>query len=295
MQQARHRESKGHRQNTFSCTPVICSSSFACPLVNPQVQHFMSITKHAQLALLPPAMPPFARRCMFHKQNAALRNPILCFLLPPHPQIQYFMSKADAVDKEHDRQRVLIQITQNLATRIRNSHAFNLPTFYLPREDGSDPGIPNAIEEVCGGGGGARAGEAAGRQAEGGCGRRCVVVARRELGRQRGGMRKESVSARIEGWQRVWKDRVGKPGAEWSWAARVRLVGAMWSLRRKPFGVSFPNMLAPCAWPQVCKEIYKSINSTVQKNLRRLKVRHGIWLRRIWHRVATKPLGEQGT
>lgn len=68
----------------------------------------------------------------------------------PHlEKIHYFMSKADAVEKEHDRQRVLIQITQNLATRIRNSHAFNLPTFYLPREDGTDLGIPNAIQEVC--------------------------------------------------------------------------------------------------------------------------------------------------
>lgn len=115
-------------------------------------------------------------------------------------------SKADAVEKEHDRQRVLIQvstmsaarcmhacmhagstafgawrrlsracpqradgrsrwrwekclpgclssslaqITQNLATRIRNSHAFNLPTFFLPREDGSKLSIPNAIDDVC--------------------------------------------------------------------------------------------------------------------------------------------------
>ncbi len=38
---------------------------------------------------------------------------------------------------------------QNLATRIRNSHAFNLPTFYLPREDGKALNIPNAIEDVC--------------------------------------------------------------------------------------------------------------------------------------------------
>lgn len=53
------------------------------------------------------------------------------------------------MDKEADRQRVLIQITQNLATRIRNSHAFNLPTFYLPREDGPGCSIPNAIEDVC--------------------------------------------------------------------------------------------------------------------------------------------------
>lgn len=53
------------------------------------------------------------------------------------------------MDKESDRQRVLIQITQNLATRIRNSHAFNLPTFYLPREDDVPCTIPNAIEDVC--------------------------------------------------------------------------------------------------------------------------------------------------
>lgn len=49
--------------------------------------------------------------------------------------------------QEHDRQRVLIQITQNLATRIRNSHAFNLPTFYLPRDESADCTIPNAIGE----------------------------------------------------------------------------------------------------------------------------------------------------
>lgn len=58
-------------------------------------------------------------------------------------------SKADAVEREHDRQRVLIQITQNLATKIRNSHAFNLPTFYLPRDDDRPSSIPNAINDVC--------------------------------------------------------------------------------------------------------------------------------------------------
>lgn len=62
-----------------------------------------------------------------------------------------YRSKADEVSDERDRQRVLIQITQNLATRIRNSHAFNLPTFYLPHEDdgGLPCSIPNAIEDVC--------------------------------------------------------------------------------------------------------------------------------------------------
>ena len=47
------------------------------------------------------------------------------------------------------RQRVLIQITQNLHPHIKNSHAFKLPTVYLPSAEGNDPNIPNAIEEVC--------------------------------------------------------------------------------------------------------------------------------------------------
>eukprot|EP00245_Coleochaete_scutata_P010128 TRINITY_DN3497_c1_g3_i1.p1 TRINITY_DN3497_c1_g3~~TRINITY_DN3497_c1_g3_i1.p1 ORF type:complete len:266 (-),score=61.69 TRINITY_DN3497_c1_g3_i1:89-811(-) len=62
------------------------------------------------------------------------------------------MSKADQVEREDDRQRVLIQITQNVTARIKSTHAFKLPTFYLPY--GADdprqaPAIPNAIEEVC--------------------------------------------------------------------------------------------------------------------------------------------------
>mmetsp|Transcript_10516 Transcript_10516/g.29923 ORF Transcript_10516/g.29923 Transcript_10516/m.29923 type:complete len:470 (+) Transcript_10516:53-1462(+) len=65
-------------------------------------------------------------------------------------KIHYFMSKADEVEKEHDRQRVLIQITQNLTPRIRNMHGFDLPTFYLPSAKGESAQIPNSIEEVCG-------------------------------------------------------------------------------------------------------------------------------------------------
>jgi hypothetical protein len=35
--------------------------------------------------------------------------------------------------------------TQNLSSRIKNSHAFKLPTIYLPRDDLAVP-IPNALE-----------------------------------------------------------------------------------------------------------------------------------------------------
>ena len=64
-------------------------------------------------------------------------------------KLSYYMSKADQVEKEHDRQRVLIQITQNLSGRINNSHAFKLPTIYLPNEQNSSVNIPNALSEVC--------------------------------------------------------------------------------------------------------------------------------------------------
>ena len=65
-------------------------------------------------------------------------------------KVCYYMSKADEVTNETDRMRCLIQITQNISSRITNSHAFRLPTIYLPREDGSEqPEIPNSIDEVC--------------------------------------------------------------------------------------------------------------------------------------------------
>eukprot|EP00899_Mesostigma_viride_P020512 jgi/Mesvir1/28462/Mv15884-RA.2 len=70
-----------------------------------------------------------------------------------HEKMQFYMSKADEVADEKDRQRVLIQITQNLISRLHtSSHAFNLPTIYVPREESSHNGrtnnIPNAIEDL---------------------------------------------------------------------------------------------------------------------------------------------------
>jgi hypothetical protein len=53
------------------------------------------------------------------------------------------------VDKEADRQRILIQITQNLSTRVKNSHAFDLPTIYIPNPD-KKCAIPNSILGLCG-------------------------------------------------------------------------------------------------------------------------------------------------
>ena len=58
----------------------------------------------------------------------------------PHlEKIHYFMSKADAVDKEHDRQRVLIQITQNLG-----EHDMQRLHTHVPRTS------PGTADATCG-------------------------------------------------------------------------------------------------------------------------------------------------
>ncbi|KXZ44017.1 hypothetical protein GPECTOR_75g741 [Gonium pectorale] len=134
------------RDKNFSCVDLIDTPG----LVDGDMQYPFNVqdaivwmADHVDLILIffDPIGQATCKRCMEVVER--LNN-------GPHlEKIHYFMSKADAVDKEHDRQRVLIQITQNLATKIRNSHAFNLPTFYLPRDDSADCTIPNAIEDVC--------------------------------------------------------------------------------------------------------------------------------------------------
>ena len=66
-------------------------------------------------------------------------------------KLLFYMSKADQVEAEDDRQRVLIQITQNVTARMKSTHAFKLPTFYIPAAAASrdPPPIPNAINDVC--------------------------------------------------------------------------------------------------------------------------------------------------
>lgn len=48
----------------------------------------------------------------------------------------------------HDRQKVIIQITQNLTSTLRNVN-FDLPTIYLPVEGREHSKVPNAIHELC--------------------------------------------------------------------------------------------------------------------------------------------------
>ena len=53
---------------------------------------------------------------------------------------------------ERDRQKVVVQITQNLSSRVRNAHAFELPSLYIPSfaEEGSKASrIDNSLELTC--------------------------------------------------------------------------------------------------------------------------------------------------
>eukprot|EP00741_Cyanophora_paradoxa_P002409 tig00000076_g2334.t1 len=67
-------------------------------------------------------------------------------------KIKYYMTKADTVPDAGDRQKVLIQITQNLTSRVRNAHAFDLPTIYIPQKDehGNErkSNVTNKLHEV---------------------------------------------------------------------------------------------------------------------------------------------------
>jgi hypothetical protein len=45
------------------------------------------------------------------------------------------------VPLERDRQKVVVQITQNLSSRIKNKHAFELPCLYIPDTTGKPPRV----------------------------------------------------------------------------------------------------------------------------------------------------------
>ena len=66
-------------------------------------------------------------------------------------RIRYFLSKADTVPNERDRQKVVVQITQNLSSKIRNAHAFELPSLYIPdmMPSGTKSSIENVLEHTC--------------------------------------------------------------------------------------------------------------------------------------------------
>ena len=61
-------------------------------------------------------------------------------------KLRYFLSKADTVPNERDRQKVVVQITQNLSSRVRNAHAFELPSLYIPDHSSAACKIENILD-----------------------------------------------------------------------------------------------------------------------------------------------------
>jgi hypothetical protein len=66
-----------------------------------------------------------------------------------HPEkMHFYLTKADTVASENDRQKVLIQITQGLSKRINNKN-FDLLPIYLPRPGNENCPVENHLNDVC--------------------------------------------------------------------------------------------------------------------------------------------------
>ena len=64
-------------------------------------------------------------------------------------KLHFFLSKADSIDDESDRQKVIVQITQNLTQRIGNRQ-FDLPTIFIPaKESGKTAKVLQWVLHVC--------------------------------------------------------------------------------------------------------------------------------------------------
>ncbi|KAK2175344.1 hypothetical protein NP493_735g00013 [Ridgeia piscesae] len=68
-----------------------------------------------------------------------------------HSEImRFYLSKADEAGHESDRQRVMMQIVQELCKRPGlNRTSFDMPTIYIPNPAGKPSRCANQIEEVC--------------------------------------------------------------------------------------------------------------------------------------------------
>ncbi|XP_013413994.1 uncharacterized protein LOC106176241 [Lingula anatina] len=65
-------------------------------------------------------------------------------------RMRFYLSKADEAGHESDRQRVMMQIVQELCKRPGlNRTGFDMPTIYIPNASGKPSRCVNQIEEVC--------------------------------------------------------------------------------------------------------------------------------------------------
>jgi len=130
-------------QVTFIDTPGLVDGTFHYAF--PVEEAMLAVAKHTDLIYV--FFDPIGQALCERTMNIIER------LNELHPdKLRYFLSKADTVPNERDRQKVVVQITQNLSSRVRNAHAFELPSLYIPSfaEDGSKASrIDNNLEQTC--------------------------------------------------------------------------------------------------------------------------------------------------
>lgn len=63
-------------------------------------------------------------------------------------KMRYYLTKADTVRRRDDLNKVIVQITQNLASRVPSTHGFRLPTLWIPLPDGSNVSSAAASSET---------------------------------------------------------------------------------------------------------------------------------------------------
>ena len=127
---------------TFIDTPGLVDGSFQYPF--PVEDAIVAVAKHVDLIYV--FFDPIGQALCDRTMNVIQR------LNVEHAsRIRYFLSKADTVPNERDRQKVVVQITQNLSSKIRNAHAFELPSLYIPdmMPSGTKSSIENVLEHTC--------------------------------------------------------------------------------------------------------------------------------------------------
>ncbi|EPZ31693.1 hypothetical protein O9G_000172 [Rozella allomycis CSF55] len=123
----------------FVDTPGLVDGDMNYPFDPDQVLNFLAEEAHLILVFFDPIGQALCRRTMNIVEK----------LHDVHgDKMRYYLSKADTVPDESDRQRVLIQITQNLTARLKNKQ-FELPPIFIPTLTDKESSVKNHIDGVC--------------------------------------------------------------------------------------------------------------------------------------------------
>jgi GTPase Era involved in 16S rRNA processing len=123
---------------TFIDTPGLVDGTLKYPYPVEDVIYFLAESADLILTFFDPMGQALCKRTMTVVEKLSAQYP---------DKIHYYLSKADELKDPHDRQKVIIQITQNLTSSLRNTN-FDLPTIYLPSEENKDSTVPNSIDSL---------------------------------------------------------------------------------------------------------------------------------------------------